>query len=315
MNPAGWCFLAVLVLTPAVCGQSDKARTPDGHPDLQGIWTNVTITPLERPRDLAGKAYFTPEEAAAYEKRVIERRDQADPESADTVADPVVWWERGMHVVSTLRTSLIIDPADGRLPAVTPEAQKRMQDSRAYGRLHPADGPEDRSLQERCLVSNSTGPPMMSGPYNNNIQIVQSPGAVVMVIEMIHDVRVIPMDGRPHLPQNIRLWMGDPRGHWEGDTLVVDSTNFTSKTHFRGSDENLHLIERFRLVDPETILYQFTVDDPTVFSKAWIGELPMHRTGDKMYEFACHEGNAALEHILINARAAEKAAQAKQSSR
>ena len=271
------------------------------------MWTNVTITPLERPRDLAGKAFFTPEEAAAYEKRIIEGRDQADPDAAGTVADPVVWWERGMHVVSTLRTSLIIDPADGRLPPLTAEAQKRMQDSRAYSRLHPADGPEDRSIQERCLMEGSTGPPTLSGPYNNNIQIVQAAGSVMMVTEMIHDVRVIPTDGRPHLPQNIRLWMGDPRGHWDGDTLVVDSTNFTNKTHFRGSDENLHLIERFRLADPETIIYQFTIDDPTAFSKPWTGELPMHRTTEPMYEFACHEGNVAMEHMLINAREAEKA--------
>ena len=304
-----YCFLIGLSACVNLLAQAGKLpRTHDGHPDLQGIWNNVTITPLERPRDLAGKAYFTTEEAAAYEKRVIERRDAADPESAETVADPVVWWERGMHVVSTLRTSLIIDPGDGRLPALLPEAQKRMQEARAYTRAHPADGPEDRSLQERCLVSNSTGPPMLSGPYNNNIQIVQTPGAVMMTIEMIHDVRAIPMDGRPHVPPNVRLWMGDPRGHWEGDTLVVDSTNFTGKTRFRGSDENLHLIERFTLADPDTIIYRFTVDDPTAFSKPWTGELPMHRTEGPMYEFACHEGNVALEHILINARAADAAA-------
>ncbi len=309
------CLIVLALAAVELSGQAKTpARTPGGHPNLEGMWTNVTITPLERPRDLAGKAYFTDEEAAAYEKRVIERRDAADPESADTVADPVVWWERGMHVVSTLRTSLIIDPVDGRLPPLTGEAQKRMQESRAYTRTHPADGPEDRSLQERCLVSNSTGPPMLSGPYNNNIQIVQSRDAVMMVIEMIHDVRVIPMDGRPHIPESVRLWMGDPRGHWEGDTLVVDSTNFTNKTHFRGADENLHLVERFRLADPETIIYQFTVDDPTAFSKPWTGELPMHRTSAPMYEFACHEGNVALEHMLINARAAEKA-QAPKSSK
>jgi len=307
MNRRGWCCVVALAAAPLWLSGQARSGAPDGHPDLQGMWTNVTITPLERPRDLAGKAFFTPEEAAAYEKRIIEGRDQADPDAAGTVADPVVWWERGMHVVSTLRTSLIIDPADGRLPPLTAEAQKRMQDSRAYSRLHPADGPEDRSIQERCLMEGSTGPPTLSGPYNNNIQIVQAAGSVMMVTEMIHDVRVIPTDGRPHLPQNIRLWMGDPRGHWDGDTLVVDSTNFTNKTHFRGSDENLHLIERFRLADPETIIYQFTIDDPTAFSKPWTGELPMHRTTEPMYEFACHEGNVAMEHMLINAREAEKA--------
>ena len=300
------CLVVLAFASLDLSGQS-VGRTADGHPDLQGIWTNVSITPLERPRNLAAKAFFTPEEAADYENRVIEGRDRPDPDANGTVADPVVWWERGMHVVSTLRTSLIIDPPDGRLPALTAEAQKRMQDSRAYSRLHPADGPEDRSVQERCLMEGTTGPPMLSGPYNNNIQIVQAAGSVMLLTEMIHEVRVIPMDGRPHLPQNIRLWVGDPRGHWEGDTLVVDSTNFTNKTHFRGSDENLHLVERFKLADPETIIYQFTVDDPTAFSQVWTGELPLHRTSERIYEFACHEGNVAMEHMLSNAREAEKA--------
>ncbi len=296
----------MLLASINLLGQSRKlARTADGHPDLQGIWTNVTITPLERPRDLAGKQYFTSEEAAAYEKRMVDRRDN-NPDAAESVADPEVWWERGTHIVSTLRTSLIIDPPDGRLPPLLPEAQKRMQDARAYTRLHPADGPEDRSLQERCLLSGTTGPPMLSGPYNNNIQIVQTAGAIMLTIEMIHDVRVIPMDGRPHTAQNVRLWLGDPRGHWDGDTLVIDSTNFTSKTHFRGADEKLHLIERFTLADAETLLYQFTVDDPTAFSKQWTAEVPMHRSSGPMYEFACHEGNRALPSMLSIAREAEK---------
>jgi hypothetical protein len=300
------CALSIALLWP-VTAAGQSPRTRDGHPDLQGIWTNVTLTPLERPRDLAGKAYFTKEEAAAYEKRIVERRD-SDPDAADSVADPVVWWERGTHVVSTLRTSLVVDPPDGRIPPLIPEAQKRMQDSRTQTRLHPTDGPEDRSLQERCLLSNSTGPPMLSGPYNNNIEIVQSPGVVMLVIEMIHDVRVIPLDGRQHLPENVRLWMGDPRGHWDGDTLVVDSTNFSDKTHFRGSDQNLHLVERFTRVDAETILYQFTVDDPTAFSKPWTAELPLRRTEGPLYEFACHEGNRALPNMLSIAREAEKTA-------
>ena len=306
MDSVGSLRLAGLAFCAAAILPAQGPRTHDGHPDLQGLWTTVTITPLERPRDLAGKAFFTAEEAAAYEKRVVERRD-ADGEGPESVADPVVWWERGTHVVSTLRTSLIVDPEDGRLPPLLPEAQKRMQEARAYTRLHPADGPEDRSLQERCLLSGTTGPPTLSGPYNNNIQIVETPGAIMMTIEMIHDVRVIPMDGRPHLPSNVRLWLGDPRGHWEGDTLVVDTTNFTTKTHFRGADENLHLIERFKLADAETILYQFTVDDPTAFSKPWTAELPLHRSAGPMYEFACHEGNRALPNMLRIAREAEKA--------
>jgi hypothetical protein len=156
-------------------------------------------------------------------------------------------------------------------------------------------------------MSNTTGPPTLPGPYNNNVQIIQTPQYVMLVIEMIHDVRVIPMDGRPHLPPSISLWLGDSRGHWEGDTLVVDTTNFTDKTHFHGADENLHLIERFTRTAPDTILYQFTIDDPTAFTKPWTGELPMHASKGPMYEFACHEGNIAMEHMLINARQAEKA--------
>ncbi|HYL34574.1 MAG TPA: hypothetical protein VEV17_01530 [Bryobacteraceae bacterium] len=307
--------LVVGLLAGTAAGQSSgsaakpwtPARTSFGQPDLQGLWNNVTITPLERPRDLAGKQFFTEEEAAAYEKRMVEGRD-SNPNAAESVADPVVWWERGVHIVSTRRTSLIVDPPDGRIPPLTPEAQKRMQEARAQTRLHPADGPEDRSLQERCLLSTSTGPPTLPAPYNNNIQIVQTPGYVMLVIEMIHEVRVIPLDGRPHLPVDVRLWMGDPRGHWEGDTLVVDSTNFTAKTHFRGSDENLHLVERFTRVAPDTVLYQFTVDDPTAFTRPWTGELPLHASEGPMYEFACHEGNVAMDHMLINARKAEKAA-------
>ena len=316
MNLVLWLGLVAMALLAARNASAQGSRTHDAHPNLQGLWTNVTITPLERPRDLAGKAFFTPQEAAEYEKRVIDRRD-SDEDAPAAVADPVVWWERGTHVVSTLRTSLIIDPADGRIPLLLPEAQKRMQDARAYTRLHPADGPEDRSLQERCLLSGTTGPPMLSGPYNNNIQIVQTPGAVMMTIEMIHDVRVIPTDGRPHLPSSVRLWLGDSRGHWEGDTLVVDTTNFTAKTHFRGADENLHLIERFKLADAETILYQFTIDDPTAFSKQWTAELPLHRSVGPMYEFACHEGNRALPSMLKIAREAEKAnkSQAPRSSK
>jgi hypothetical protein len=281
-------------------------RLADGHPDLQGIWNTTTLTPLERPRDLAGKPFFTREEATAYEKRIVERRETDPNDGAAAVADPTVWWERGTKVVSTLRTSLVIDPPDGRVPALTAQAQKRMQEERARTRAHPADGPEDRSLQERCLLSGATGPPTLSGPYNNNIEIVQTPGFAMLTIEMIHDVRIVPLDGRPHLPAGLRQWMGDPRGHWEGDTLVVDSTNFTDKTHFRGSDENLHLVERFTRMDADTLLYQFTVDDPTAFTRSWTGELPMHKAQGAMYEFACHEGNVALPHMLNIARQAEQ---------
>ena len=304
---AVFALAAVCATSQNLTGQSANwtvPRTPDGQPDLQGLWNNTTLTPLERPRELAQKLFFTEEEAAAYEERGVSRRE-AGPDGPETVADPVVWWERGTKVVSTRRTSLVIDPADGRVPALTPEAQKRMEDARAETRRHPADGPRDRSLQERCVVSNTTGPPMLPGPYNNDYEIVQTPGYVMILIEMIHDVRIIPLDGRPHLSKDVRLWLGDSRGHWEGDTLVVDTTNFSDQTHYRGSDQNLHLVERFTRISPGTILYQYTVDDPTAFTRPWTAEVPMQATAGPLYEFACHEGNRAMENMLRNARAEE----------
>jgi len=282
--------------------------TSDGRPDLQGLWTNTSLTPLERPGSLAGKEFFTAEEAAAYENGIVQKRAQDPNDGEGDVADPKIWWERGTKVVSTRRTSLIVDPPDGRIPPLTPEARKRMAEAGAASRQHPADGPEDRSLQERCLLSPTSGPPMLPGPYNNNYQIVQTPDYVTITIEMIHETRIIPLDGRPHLPQTIRQWLGDSVGHWENHTLVVDTTNFTNKTHFRGSDENLHLIERFTRTAAETIVYEFTVDDPTAFVKPWKAEIPMMSTAGPMYEFACHEGNLALGRILSIARQAEKRA-------
>jgi hypothetical protein len=295
---------------PAAAQTWTVPRTPDGHPDLQGLWNNTTLTPLERPRNLAGKEFFTAEEAAAYEKGLVRNREQDPNDGATNVADPNIWWERGSKVVSTGRTSLIVDPPDGRVPSLTPEAQKRMAEERAAERLHPADRAQDRSLQERCLLSPTSGPPMLPAGYNNNYQIVETPNYVMITIEMIHDVRIIPLDGRPHLPATMRKWLGDSVGHWEGNTLVVDTTNFTDKTRFRGSDQNLHLIERFTRTGPETILYAFTVDDPTAFVKPWKAEIPMTSTVGPIYEFACHEGNLALESILRIARQAEKAAAA-----
>jgi hypothetical protein len=301
------------IRTPAALPKTPKIasvpRTPDGHPDLQGIWTNTTLTPMERPRDLAGKEFFTAQEAAAYEKRILENREQEPDVAADTIADKNVWWEQGTKLSPTLRTSMVVDPPDGRVPALTPEAQKRQQAERARTRLHALDGPEYQNLQSRCLLMPMAGPPMIPGPYNNNYQIVQTPSYVAILIEMIHDVRIIPLDGRPHLPSSVRQWLGDPRGHWEGDTLVVDTTNFTDKTTFRGSDQNLHLIERFTRVDPETIVYRFTIDNPTAFTKPWTAEIPMLKASGPIYEFACHEGNYGMTNILRTARAEEKAAE------
>ena len=285
-------------------------RTPDGQPDLQGVWTDATITPLERPVELGNKAFFTEQEAADYEKRTFaqitgDRRDggaQADVGRSYNE----FWRDRGTRVVGTRRTSLITDPPDGRIPALTPAAQQKQADQRAYQRLHPADGPEDRSLWERCLTR---GVPIVPGPYNNDFQIVQAPGYVVILHEMIHEARVVPLESgaaRPRLPEEIREWTGDPRGHWEGDTLVVESTNFSAKSNFHGSSTGLHLVERFTRTGPGTIRYEFQVDDPATFTKPWSAEMPMTRMDSPIFEYACNEGNYAMSGLLGGARADER---------
>jgi hypothetical protein len=283
-----------------------------GTRDLSGVWTNATITPLERPTELAGKRFFTPQEAANYEKETNQRNDadtrESNPEADVNHAYIQFWWDRGTKVVSGLRTSLVVDPPDGRIPPLTPAAQKRMAEQLAYARERSTDGPENRLLSERCLLWPTAGPPMLPSFCNNEYQIVQTPDSVAILIEMIHDVRMIPLDGRPHLPATIRQWMGASRGHWEGNTLVVDTTNFSNKTRFRGADENLHLTERFTRVHADTILYEFTVDDPTAFSKPRTAQIPMAKTKGPVFEYACHEGNYAMVDILAGARAAEKSA-------
>ena len=294
-----------VLLTPAPVAGQTNAR------DLQGLWTNATITPLERPKDLAGKEFFTKDEAAAYEKRIADtsnrdRRGQtAEADVAGAYND--FWFDRGNRTVPTRRTSLIVDPPDGKVPPLTPEAQKAA-DARTKISQRPPEGPEEMALTDRCLLWPTAGPPMLPSAYNNNYQILQIPGYVVIFIEMIHEARIIPLDGRPHLPQHIRQWLGDSRGHWEGNTLVVDTTNFTDNTHFRGADRNLHLIERFTRTGPNTILYEFTVDDPTAFTKPWKAQAPLTKTPGPIYEYACHEGNYSMLNILKGARAQEKAA-------
>jgi len=322
--------LVVLFLTPTVAVEAQapsaaanqkgtaKAwvapRTAGGHPDLQGYWSSATLTPFERPRELAGKEFFTEEEAAAFEKRMLEanNRDRrgSTPEADVAQAYNEAWFERGTKVFVTRRTSIVIDPPDGRVPPLTLQAQ-RAAAGRAEAQRRLPTGPEDMSLPVRCILWPTAGPPMVPGPYNNNYQIIQTPEYVAINVEMIHDVRIIPLDGRPHLSGNIRLWMGDSSGHWEGDTLVVDTTNFTDKTRYRGSDRNLHLIERFTRTSPGTILYRFTVDDPTAFTKPWTGEIAMVKTAGPLYEYACHEGNYSMANMLRAARSAEKAGPSK----
>jgi hypothetical protein len=299
------------------------AHTPDGQPDLEGIWTNSTITPLQRPRELAGKEFFTEQEAAEYQRKMLsdldtDRRD-GNPEADVNRSYNELFRERG-GVVVTLRTSLIVDPPDGKIPPLTESARKR-EIARAMDRSRrgpdPADSWTDRNLAERCITR---GAPKLPGGYNNNFQIYQPPGYVVIFQEMIHEARIIPIGGpsdvRSHVNKNIQLWMGDSRGHWEGNTLVIDTTNFNDKiisNNFNccgASGENLHVVERLTRVSADRIDYRYTVDDPATYTRPWTVDVPMMKTDGPLYEYACHEGNYALVDILKGAREQEKAAEA-----
>ena len=242
---------AVVFASPSPSAQTKGGklpRTPDGHPDLQGIWDFRSATPLERPARFAGREFMTPDEVVEYERLALEREDGRPPDDARSPQDqsvhPVWWLDYGKKVVKTARTSLIVDPSDGKIPAMTEAGKERLAARRAEARTHgPADSHENRSLFERCLTR---GVPdgMLPGPYNNNMQLLQAPGYVIIFTEMVHDARIIPTDGRPHASPDIRKWMGDSRGRWEGSALVVDTTNFTDKTSFRGSGANLHVVEQ-----------------------------------------------------------------------
>ena len=280
---------------------SAVAQTPFGDPDLQGIWDYRTMTPLERPRDLAGKNVFTPEEAAAYERAELEERDDYD---ARPTVHAKFWLDYGTRLTTDRRTSLVVSPTDGRVPSRTAVAQARAR-ARAEkrGRTHSI---QDRSITERCVLGFNAGPPMNPGAYNNNVMLLQIPGMVVLHNEMVHEVRFIPLDGRDHLPQEVRQLRGDSRGHWDGQTLVVETTNYTDRTNYMGSGDKMRLIERFTRVDDATLLYEYTVEDSESFEQPWTVALPMTRTDGPMFEFACHEGNYGLTNILSAARAEER---------
>jgi hypothetical protein len=282
-----------------------QPRTAWGDPDLQGIWNFATLTPLERPRDLAEKEVLTDQEAADFEKLTLQQR------FATLSTGDREWWDPGTKVMNGRRTSLIVDPPDGRVPPLTTEAQKKAAARASVRRGRgPADSWEDRSISERCIWFGSAGPPMLPGPYNNDVQLMQTRDYVVILNEMIHDARIVPMDGRPRFGQNIRQWMGDSRGHWEGNTLVIDTINFTDERNFRGSGENLHVVERFTRVDGDTIDYQFTAADPTTWTRPWSAAFSMAKIPGPLYEYACHEGNyLSLSGTLAAARAEERAAE------
>jgi mono/diheme cytochrome c family protein len=284
----------------------------NGKPSLEGIWNFSTLTPLERSANVQGRSTFTAAEAAVFEQQQIERHDY-DRRGNGAASDlngayNGAWYDYGttLAVVGGVKpTSLIVDPPDGRIPALTPDGQRRAAERADARRDHPIDGPEDRSLSERCLSYNA-GPPMLSAPYNNYVQIVQTTDAVVLFNEMVHDARVIPLDVRPHLPSSVRQFLGDSRGHWDHDTLVIDTTNFTDETNVRNSDAQLHLTERLTRADAGTLLYEFTIDDPTAFTKPWTAIVPMKLEDTQIYEYACHEANYALENMLRGARAEER---------
>jgi hypothetical protein len=292
---------AILAATSGLC---------QDHPDLQGIWTSASVVPLERPAGLKGKEFYTEQEAAENAKRVLgmtswERLGGQAPEHYNMSQYGLDLSQ--VKVASTLRTSLIVGP-DGRVPPLTPEAQKRNAERSARNRGHQFDGPENRPLQERCLIYSTEGPPMLPSAYNSNLQIVQDAGHVTILQEMIHSARIIPTDGSPHLPSTVRQWMGDSRGHWEGQTLVVDTTNFTDTTAFRSSTAGLHLVERFTRLDKDTIVYEFTADDPDTWVRPWTAQIHLTRIEGPIFEFACHEGNQGVGNTLSGVRAMEKAA-------
>ena len=325
-------------------------RTPDGHPDFQGLYDVATVTPLERPADARGRLVITDEEAAAAEAydRQREAKDAA-PISGDRAAPPVggervatktwleaveqfagggtggynrFWIEQGRQIIAIdgqKRSSILIDPPDGKIPPMKPEARQRIARLRAAA-VDPSagenaiagppgafDGPEARPLAERCLLGfNSTaGPPSLPNYFYNNLkQIVQTGDTVLLLNEMVHDARVVRIGGR-HVPSTIRRWMGDSIAWWEGDTLVVDTTNFTSKTQFNGASDQLHVVERIKRVDANTLLYRFTIEDPATWDRAWTGEYPWKATKERLYEYACHEGNYAMTNMLKGARLKE----------
>ena len=323
--PALVAALAMLAPAAAFAQSAEAPRTPWGDPDIGGVWDYWTFTPLQRPEDLADRDTLTDEEAAALAQELNAEalaRDLAAPPGSPGGYSQAVWTDRARATALT-QTALIVDPPDGRIPPLTPEAEAR-EEARLAGDGQPVRirvggygvaGPEERGVAERCLLGFSTGPPMLPGGYNNNIQVFQTPDAIVLLLEMNHDVRVVPLDGRPALTDDIRQWMGSSRGRWEGDTLVVDTRNFTHRTaSFSltglafGSAEGLHLVERFTRVDGDTLLYEFTVNDPATFTRSFSGRLPMNRSDLPLYEYACHEGNYGMENLLRGARAEEREA-------
>ena len=310
----------VVLVSPALPAAQEidqtSMRTPDGQPDISGIFTFRTLTPLQRPEALGEKTALDPEEADQFEasERIRLNRDLFDPEQGARSAGyqpreeggvlsyNEFWYERGIELVADKRTSLIVDPPNGRLPAMTEIGRKNNAAARAYRNEHRYDSYENRSLFDRCIMGFNSGPPMTSGAYNNNVQILQTPGYVTILNEMVHNARIIPLDRPSH--GNLVQLAGDSRGHWDGTTLVVETTNFRGGQS-RGTGPNMHLVERFTRLDPDTVAYEFTVTDETVYSQPYTALMPLRRTDGPLFEYACHEGNYGMEGILAGARRLE----------
>jgi len=317
----GFALLASVTWAPPQTAAQGKAYTPprtaDGKPSLAGIYSFSTITPLQRPETLSGKATLSDEEAAEFEQAENKRlnRDLFDPIKGQPSAGYApraeggvlsyneFWYERGSKLTGDKRTSLIVDPPSGTIP-FTDAARRRNAERAQLSNSGAGDSYEDRPVGDRCLQGFNAGPPMTPGAYNNNVQIVQIPGTVVIVTEMVHNARIIPTDGRPHT--TLRQWSGDSRGHWEGDTLVVETINFRRETSLPGSTADTKVIERFTRMDGNTLKYEFTVTDPHSYTQPWSAMLPLSKIPGPIFEYGCHEGNYALPNILAGARAQEK---------
>jgi hypothetical protein len=296
---------AVKVSKAAPAATPAAPRTADGHPDLQGLWDFAQLTPFERPGDFAGKQTLTDEEAEEFAQKRIEttHKDRRDGGAAADVerAYNDFWWDFGTRV--SKQPSLVVDPPDGRIPPLTADAQQKTAQRKTL-----YENPEDRPLAERCILGFNSGPPMVPSAYNNNVQIVQTRDHVVILNEMIHSARIVDLSVRPHAPKEIRFLTGDSVGRWDGDSLVVDTTNFLKERAFRGASSNMHLVERFTRVDKDTLRYEFTVDDPETWTRQWSASIPMTRSDELMFEYACHEANYALEGVLKGARYQEQQA-------
>ena len=319
----GCALLAIAALAPALAG-AQTLRTAWGDPDLQGIWDFRTITPLERPEDLGEKAFLTAEEAAAAEQEAVERDIELwEAEARRTEAGGNVgaynnfWMDRGTTPIETRRTSLIIYPPNGRFPELSEPGAERAAARRAHLEAHPADSYTDRNTSDRCIVGFNAGPPITPLAYNQNMQLFQTPDHAVIYTEMVHTPRIVPLDGRAPLDPDIRLWSGDSRGRWEGDTLVIETANFkaerawiplTSGGSGMASSGNMTLVERFTRIDEDTLEYTFTVTDPETWATDWTASMPMKRTDMPLFEYACHEGNYSMEGILAGHRADEREA-------